>query len=359
MEELKENKFYNTNKEEVEQDVLAPFTNFIKLNYNVVDKSNLTFDEKRNILYSLYSFRCLFDNKELYRISKTLLKYDVSFITSNGDKDKEGVYQIKDKKTGKIVYKYDVYSPCFIRDLKNGKLKSSLPQKLTLYETALACVQIAPNLLKALWFAYFPYILVINAPVEHDILDALKSLLCSDKVFSTLIKTDEGDSVYVDIEDVPDDIPMLKDWYRPYIEWRREKPNGTARYNERILEHIKNAKFDVACSLCDAYLSAYPDDEDLVINTITARSALCASLTGKEREELLKKNRELIDDAISATIEKKAELLYFLGMNKLGFMDIEGASKAFAESLTINPNFTKSAIMLEGIKKAGEMSKQD
>ena len=359
MEELKENKFYSTTKNEQEIDVLAPFTAFIKANYNAIDKSSLSWDEKRNILYSLYSFRCLFDNKELYRLSKTLLKYGVSFVTGNGDKNREGVYEITDKKSGKTIFKYDVYSPCFIRDLKSGKIKSSLPQKLTLYEMALACVQIAPYSLKALWFAFFPYVLTINAPVEHDILDMLKTQLCCDKVFASLLKTDEGDTIYVDIEDVPDDIPMLKDWYRPYINWRREKPNGTARYNERILEHIKNAKFDVACYLCDAYLSAYPDDEDLVINTITARSALCASLSGKEREDLLKKNRELIDDAIASTIDKKAELLYFLGMNKLGFMDIEGASKAFAESLTINPSFTKSAVMLEGIKKAGEMSKQD
>lgn len=358
MEELKENKFYSTNNEQTE-DVLAPFTAFIKANYNAVDKSKLDWDEKRNILYSLYSFRCLFDSKELYRLSKTLLKYGVSFVTGNGDKNKEGVYEITDKKSGKTVFKYDVYSPCFIRDLKSGRIKSSLPQKLTLYETALSCVKIAPTSLKALWFAFFPYVLAINAPVEHDILDELKTQLCCDKVFATLLKTDEGDNIYVDIEDIPDDVPMLKDWYRPYVEWRREKPNGTARYNERIIEHIKNAKFDVATTLCDAYLCAYPDDEDLVINTITARSALCASLNGKEREEFLKKNRELIDDAIASTIDKKAELLYFLGMNKLGFMDVEGASKAFAESLTINPNFTKSAIMLEGIKKAGEMSKQD
>ena len=42
-----------------------------RLSYACVDRSDLNYEEKRNLLFALYSFRCLFDTKELKRLSKT------------------------------------------------------------------------------------------------------------------------------------------------------------------------------------------------------------------------------------------------------------------------------------------------
>ena len=355
--EMQENKFYeNQNKQDV--DVFSGLTKVIRASYKATEISNKSIEEKRNLLFSLYSFRCLFDSKELHAPNKTLFSYGISFLTNKHDKNKQGVYEIKDKK-GRLGYRYDVGSPLFIQNVKNGTIKefASLPQKHTLYEMVYETVTLssATPLLKAMWYAYFPYILLIGAPIEHDIYDNLKSILFCDEVFSHLMMSEYGDEIYVDIEDVRDDHPLLKDWYAPYIAWRREKPNGYPRYNERITHLIKSGDFKTALTLSQAYLDAYPDDEDLVINDITARLALCASAEGKDREKMLDYNAELISQALLTTISRRAELLYYLGMTKLGLLDIDGAENDFKACLETDPNFDKATKMLIGINNADKL----
>lgn len=356
--DLKENKFYeNTNKENVS--LYEGLSKLIRKSYVAVDQSNLTQNEKRNLLFSLYSFRCLFDNKELYRLSKILLDYGCSFVCSKAYKNEKGVYEIKDAK-GKIHYKFDAGSPVFIRLLKEKKLKkfASIPQKLTLFEMVYTCITLnsATTSLRAMWYAYFPYVFLV-APTEHDLYDKIKEILCVDKVFARVLDSEEGDNIYVDEEDIREDNPLLKDWYSPFIAYRREKPDGTARYNERLLAIMKKGDFRKVMELSDLFLSAYPDDEDLLINNITARLALCASAEGKERENLLKFNLSLINDALASTVDNQASLLYFSGMTKLGLKDVDGAEKDFEATLKADPTYEKALKMLVGIQNADQIKK--
>ena len=62
------------NKEEETSEDTKGLDYLIKLSYSCTDRSDLSYREKRNLLFSLYSYRCLFDLKELKRLSKTLVK---------------------------------------------------------------------------------------------------------------------------------------------------------------------------------------------------------------------------------------------------------------------------------------------
>ncbi len=356
--ELKENKFYeNPNKQEVS--MYEGLSKLIRKSYVAVDQSNLDVNEKRNLLFSLYSFRCLFDNKEMYRLSKILLDYGCSFVCSEAYKNQKGVYEIKDGK-GKTFYKFDAGSPVFIKLLKEKKLRkfASIPQKLTLFEMVYACITLnsATNALRALWYAYFPYVFLV-APIEHDLYDRIKEILCTDKIFGLVLNTQEGDNIYVDEEDIREDNPILKDWYAPFIAYRREKPDGTARYNERLLTIMKLGDFRKVMELSDLFLAAYPDDEDLLINNVTARLALCASAEGKEREDLLKLNLSVINDALASSVNNQASFLYFSGMTKLGLKDVDGAEKDFEATLKADPSYDNALKMLMGIRNADQLVK--
>lgn len=355
--ELKENKFYeNPDKQEVS--MYEGLSKLIRKSYAAVDQSNLDVNEKRNLLFSLYSFRCLFDNKEMYRLSKILLDYGCSFVCSQAYKNQKGVYEIKDGK-GKTFYKFDAGSPVFIKLLKEKKLRkfASIPQKLTLFEMVYACITLnsATNALRALWYAYFPYVFLV-APIEHDLYDRIKEILCTDKIFGLVLNTQEGDNIYVDEEDIREDNPILKDWYAPFIAYRREKPDGTARYNERLLTIMKLGDFRKVMELSDLFLAAYPDDEDLLINNVTARLALCASAKGKEREDLLKLNLSVINDALASSVNNQASFLYFSGMTKLGLKDVDGAEKDFEATLKADPSYDNALKMLMGIRNADQLA---
>ena len=354
--ELKENQFYeNPDKQEVS--IYEGLSKLVRCSYIAVDNSNLSLLEKRNLLFSLYSFRCLFDNKELYRVSKILVKYGCSFICSASYRNTKGVYEVVDGK-GIKHYKFDAGSPLFIKFLKEKKLGkfSSIPQKLTLFEMVYACITLptATHALKALWYSYFPYVFLV-APTEHDLYDRIKEILCTEKVFQSVINSEEGDNIYVDEEDIREDNPLLKDWFASFIAYRREKHDGTARYNERLLAIMKEGNFRKVMELSDLFLAAYPDDEDLIINNVTARLALCASAEGKEREQLLNLNLSIINDALASTIDNQSEFLYFLGMTKLGLQDIVGAIADFEASLKADPENENAQKMLDGIKNAEQL----
>ncbi len=347
-----------TSKEE-KKDYFEGFTRTVRATYRVIDKSGESEERKRDLLYSLYSFRCLFDNREFYYPSAILEKYGVIFFATISEKDEDGVFALPDKASGKTYYKYDLGSNYFFKKAKENKgdPRFVLPQKLTLYELCYAIVSLKniPLELKAKWFAYIPYIFVLRAPVEHDLYDALLEEMHTDAVFGALLHTDEGDDVYVDETDLDDD-PLIRGWYLPYIRWRNEKPNGTARYNERINELIGQGNFAKATAMADAYVPAYPDDEDLLLLDVTARATYGASLEGVDRKMFLQENMRIIDDAVGNSVEHHADFLYFSGLTKLALMDVSGAEKDLNECLAVNPGYGKATKLLIGIRNAEKLN---
>ena len=141
-----------------------------KLCYAVIDRADITVTEKRNLLMAIYSFRCLFDAKELHRVSKVLVKYGCSFVSRDKSlKDVEHVYEVTDGDN--TFYKFDVGSPVWQKKYRSGEITGEsavLPDKPTLYETVNSIVSLdsATDELRALWLVYFPYVFMIGAPVD-------------------------------------------------------------------------------------------------------------------------------------------------------------------------------------------------
>ena len=177
-------------KNTVERDEFASLDYAIKLSYAIVDRSELDKEEKRNLLFSLYSFRCLFDTTPLYSLSSILVKYGCSFFTADEKiKNQPHVYAIKDSK-GQIAYKFDAGSPVWMKAVRERKitgLNATVPQKLTLFEMAykVCSLSTATAELKGLWLVFFPYVFLIGAPVEYDIYDKLKEIVHTVEVFSS------------------------------------------------------------------------------------------------------------------------------------------------------------------------------
>ena len=56
-----------------EQEVMQGLSYLTLMSYNRIDKSELTEEQKRDLLYSMYCFRCVFDDEELKRASHILV----------------------------------------------------------------------------------------------------------------------------------------------------------------------------------------------------------------------------------------------------------------------------------------------
>ena len=69
-----------------EQEVMQGLSYLTLMSYNRIDKSDLTEEQKRDLLYSMYCFRCVFDDEELKRASHILVKYGVSFVFKDSPK---------------------------------------------------------------------------------------------------------------------------------------------------------------------------------------------------------------------------------------------------------------------------------
>ena len=216
------------NKEEETSEDTKGLDYLIKLSYSCADRSDLSYREKRNLLFSLYSYRCLFDLKELKRLSKTLVKYGCSFYTADDTvKNFEHVYSVTDK-SGNVLYKFDAGSPLWAHKVKTGEISgenAALPEKLTLYEMPYACVSLntATAELKAMWFVYFPYVFLMGAPVEHDLYDSLKAVIHTPEVFSAANNARYADNICCTTAELNGEDPFVADWYRPFVEWKCEK----------------------------------------------------------------------------------------------------------------------------------------
>lgn len=338
----------------------------IKLSYACVDRcEEMDYGKKRNLLFSLYSFRCLFDNAPLYSLSKVLVKYGCSFFTADEKYAKrEHVYAVTDS-TGKVAYKFDAGSPVWAEAVKAKKItgeNATLPQKFTLFETAylLADMSTATAELKALWLVYFPYVFLIGAPVEYDLYDALKEKLHTTEVFSCANEGRYADNICCTTAELNGEHPLIADWYRPFVEWKCEK-------NEKGISH-ETAKYQKALALGDyAYalsgteklLDSFPDDEEILLLNISARMSLAPSVGLEERVKLLSDNFRIITDAFKTPLKKYHYFLYYRGLTQLGMNMPDHAEADFKACLEIDERFEPALMMLKGIENAKNENNDD
>lgn len=348
----------NNNTNESVNNEMHGLNYMTKLSYAIIDRSTLDYQEKRNLLFAVYSFRCLFDGEELHRVSKVLVKYGCSFVTRDKDATTfEHIYDVEDNH-GKKAIKFDAGSPLWQDRVKKGIISGEnaiLPQKPTLYEMVLSLVSL-PNAtaeLKGLWLVYFPYIFMIGAPIEYDLYDQLKTVVHTAEVFASTLENRYGDNICCSIEELNGEHPLIGDWYRPFVEWKCEKnEKGVSRETAKYQKALALNDFRYALAGTEKLLASFPDDEEILLLNISARMSLAPSAEPKERTALLEENFRLITEAFKLAPKKYIYFLYYLGLTRLGLNDTVHAEDNFRACLEIDSAFEPALLMLRGIENA-------
>ena len=99
-------------------------------------------------------------------------------------------------------------------------------------------------------------------------------------------------------------------------------------------------------------LDSFPDDEEITLLNITARSSLVAMAGLEKRVKLLSDNFRIINEAMKTAPKKYNYLLYYRGLTRLGMNDPEGAKEDFEASLKLDPRFEPSMLILKGMENA-------
>ena len=348
-------------RKSIKQDVnteLLGLDYLTKLSYAVIDRDeDIDYETKRNLLFSVYSFRCLFDTTPFYSLSNILVKYGCSFFTKHDLSKLEHTYKITDAK-GNVGWKFDAGSPVWRESVKAGKITGAnaiVPEKFTLYETVYKILSLksATAEIKALWLVYFPYVFMIGAPIEYDIYDELKKIVHTAEVFSATLASRYSDNICCTTEELNCEHPLIVDWYTPFVKWKCEK-------TEKGVSH-EVAKYQRALTLGDyAYviegteklLNSFPDDEEILLLNISARTSLSPSLDFESRVKMLSDTFNIIGDAFKMPLKKYHYFLYYRGLTRLGMNMPDHAECDFKACLEIEPNFEPALLMLKGIENA-------
>ena len=344
-----------------EQEVVQGLDNLALMSYNRIDKSDLPYDKKRSMLYSVYCFRCVFDNAELNRVSAVLTKYGVSFVYPEKPEG-DGVIAVSAK--DRTAYKFDVGSPAFAAAVRAGRIQGEnavIPDKLSLFELPYETVSLknADDELKAMWYIYFPYVFLMGAPVEYDLYEKLKEKLFNPGVFHCVMQSRYSENMFITREEMSGEHPLVADWYGAFIDWRNEKTEkGISRATVFIQRKLALGDYDYVMRASERMLDCFPDDEELLLLNVAGRMSACASVDFETRVKLLSENFRIINDALtSGNLKKYNYFLYYRGLTRLGMKDMDNAKTDFESCLNIDPKFEPAVMMLKGLENAEDSEK--
>ena len=284
----------------------------IKLSYAAVEKS--TAENKRDILYSLTCFGCMFDD---------------SFA-----KDPDPVVT------------------------KHKCLQAPEPTKLDLYELAYTVVTL-PELptetafeLRKMWYFLFAYVLLGEAPQDPLIYDELCTLLHTEAVFKEVLAARYSVYIPATTEEMRAiGTPQhLIDWYAPYLSYCTERDEkGVTRETAECKRLLALGRFEDALLRSERLLSAFPDDLQIALSNVAARVSLSGVTDAKSRTALLQETLSIVDDYLCVASDQYFR--YYRGLVLLGLMDTVGARAEFTLCLQNDPSFEPAMLMLRGLEK--------
>lgn len=281
----------------------------VKLSYAAADASDLA--NKRDVVYSLLCFGCMFDD---------------AFAT---DPDP-------------IVRKYDC-------------LSAPEPKKIDLYALALTLVTLPAEQerrreLEKSWFMLFGYVLAADAPHDPDLFAKLKERLHTPRVFEDVLQSRY--SVYIpatEEELAAQNAPsLLVQWYAPYLAYCAERDEkGCMRYTRECHRLLARGDYEELLLRAEQLLAAFPDDTQVALADVAARVSLSGATSKEARTALLQDTLSLIDEYID--VSPSLYFRYYRGLTLLGLMDAVGARREFEACLAADPSFELAALMLKGM----------
>lgn len=284
----------------------------LKLSFSAIDRSDCAF--KRDALYSLVCFGCMFDS---------------SYATEPDP----------------IIRKYDC-------------LTLPEPKKLDLYELAYTVLTLSGisdetrTELKKSWYLTFAYVIIGEAPHSPELYSLIRELTHTKENFAAVLSSRYSVFIPATVEELRAQgaSELLVDWYEPYLEYcsaRDEK--GVTRETAECKRLLALGQFDDALLRSERLLASFPDDFEIAVTDIAARVSLSGATDKQSRDALLKDTLSLIDDYID--VAPGQYFRYYRGLTLLGLMDIEGAREEFELCLKHDPSFELAAFMIKGMDK--------
>lgn len=340
-----------------------------KLSYKLIDESLLKEDEKRNLLFSLYCFRGIFDNRSVLEYNAILVKYKISFILDiekhpdfESFKDKLDCLSearllegggVALKRNGKVVLKVDCGDGAYKKLAKRLKL-AALPELYSLYEMVDKIVGLdnASIELLAIWYQMYPYIVLIETPHEEDLFNRFKDALCNESVYNQVLKSKYSINIPGSVKEMwAMELPSRAvDWYLDYDEYiNQNTEKGITRVVEQLQLLLSRGDFNNAFLRSEKLLDTQVDDENILLVNIASRVSLCDKF--EDKGKLLNETLGMLKEILSVKREKKIYFIYYTGLVQLALKDISKARAAFMECLKLDERFELASFMLKSLDK--------
>ena len=301
-------------------DVIQTVKELFEPTFEAVGDSDLSYDQKREILYNLYCFACAVNPEYVGAPSNTLFEYGCCFLIEPERHPDYAEDKPEFKHTaassdvlpsggrwysrrGKDFIKYDYGSPLFDKLVLSGVIpeQDRAPVgQLSLY----AAVYLVCNLFKSLrplWYTYYFYLDATNEPVDEEYDEKLFELLHDGAVYDGAM-TVRGSMLIGDEVELAGAEKLLA-WYKPFIDRRK------AKIFDVLEKKMAAGDYAFVAEYSSAMLSCYPESVGLMNwNAASRTEKVAADRSVDELKSLVEDLREYDKAASSAVVKKYLKL---------------------------------------------------
>lgn len=295
--------------------------------FEAVGDSDLSYEQKRSLLFNLYCFACAVYPEYVGAPPNTLFEYGCCFLIepqrhpdyavnpqaferAAASSDALAVGGRWFRRRGEDFIKYDFGSTLYERMLASGVIppqdRAPIPQ-LSLY----AAVYLVCNLfkdLRPLWYTYYFYLDATNEPLDEEFDAQLCELLCTNDVYAAAARV-RGSQLIGDETELGGSV-KLYNWYKPFIDWRR------AHIFDVFEEQMKRGDAEFVAEYSTAMLSYYPENTGLMNwNAASRTECVVRSKDAAALNTLVSDLRDYAAASGSATVEKYLKLAELMKKN--------------------------------------------
>lgn len=295
--------------------------------FEAVGDSDLKYSFKRELLYNLYCFACAIYPDYAAKPNNTLFEYGCCFLI---EPERHPDYAKDDprfvhtagcadflpgggrwfERRGKYFIKYDYSSPLFQRLAASGVIPPDDREPidaLSLY-AAVYCVCSIIKSLRPLWFTYYFYLDATNEQVDEEYDQKLFDMLHEQPVYDGAMEV-RGSMLIGDEAELGSSIKLLN-WYKPFIDRRRDKIFGV--FERRMAKG--DAEF--VAEYASVMLGYYPESVALMNWVAAARSEVIAKTRdGAALKDFIAELREFSKACDSPIVKKYLKLAVLLQKN--------------------------------------------
>ena len=244
---------------------------------------------------------------------------------------------------------------CFYR-LYGGQDENFSPDaaKCGLYELVyrIVCLKAATTELKAMWYIYFPYVILAGAPHDEGIYAALKDELCRNEIYDAVLKSKYCEMVFDSDDEARSEgiDPLVIDWYEPFNAYKFTEIDGEMRIVSALKRELVLRNFDYTARFAERLLRLFPSSGTLIL---MYSAAVTGSLEGKSAQERVTIVTDLMEfiEAVKWNHQIQPELCYYRGLCLIALRRIDEAEESFRTCLELKPGYEPAELMIRAIRR--------